>query len=311
MNVISKQVITLPDETLWDALAPQADKTELIYWPDGEELSFDIKQKVTGIVLPYTHESSTLRKLNEFPNLTWVQTQSTGYDNVLPWLPDGIRLSNAAGVHASSTAELAIGLVLASLRNIDQAARDMMRETWREQRHRSLADRSVVVIGTGNIGGAIVRRLEPFEVNIFRVGRTERLDEQGIIYSLTQLRSLLPQADVVILTLPLNAETSGLVNKEFLSTMPDGALLVNVGRGGVVNTNDLLAEVSSGRLYAALDVIEPEPLPVGHPLWQLPNVLITPHLGGNTSAFAPRIKRLLLDQLHRINKGELPANLVF
>jgi phosphoglycerate dehydrogenase-like enzyme len=121
---------------------------------------------------------------------------------------------------------------------------------------------------------------------------------------------MLPQADVVILAPPLTPETEGLVNKEFLAGMADGALLVNVARGRVVDTEALLAELSTGRLHAALDVTEPEPLPAGHPLWSAPNVLISPHVAGLTAALAPRARRLLVDQARRHAAGEPLANVV-
>jgi phosphoglycerate dehydrogenase-like enzyme len=125
-----------------------------------------------------------------------------------------------------------------------------------------------------------------------------------------ELPDLLPEADVVVLTVPYTAETRGMVDAAFLGAMKDGALLVNVARGPVVDTAALVAETSSGRLRAALDVTDPEPLPPDHPLWALPNVLVSPHVGGNTSAFLPRARRLVLDQLRRHAAGEPLRNVI-
>jgi phosphoglycerate dehydrogenase-like enzyme len=124
------------------------------------------------------------------------------------------------------------------------------------------------------------------------------------VHPLSDLPRLLPDADVVVLTTPLNKSSHGLVNADFLARMKDGALLVNVARGKVVDTKALLAELETGRITAALDVTDPEPLPPGHPLWHAPGVLISPHTGGATSAFLPRAHRLLVSQLSRWLAGE-------
>ena len=145
----------------------------------------------------------------------------------------------------------------------------------------------------------------PFEVaRVARVARSTRTTERGPVHPLTELPALLPEADVVILSTPLTAATRHLVDADFLARMKDGALLVNVARGGVVDTEALLTELETGRITAALDVVEPEPLPRGHPLWSAPGVLISPHVGGPTSAFLPRAKRLLVDQLNRFVNRE-------
>lgn len=174
-----------------------------------------------------------------------------------------------------------------------------------------LADKHVLIVGYGAIGGAIEDRLTPFEVaRVTRVARSARTTERGPVHPLTELPELLPEADVVIMVTPLTEDTRGLVNAEFLARLKDGALLVNVGRGPVVDTKALLAELESGRITAALDVTDPEPLPQEHPLWQAPGVLISPHVGGPTSAFLPRAKRLLAAQLTRFAAGEPLENVV-
>jgi phosphoglycerate dehydrogenase-like enzyme len=130
------------------------------------------------------------------------------------------------------------------------------------------------------------------------------------VHPLTELPALLPDADVVILSTPLNEATRGLADARFLARLKDGALLVNVARGAVVDTEALLTELESGRITAALDVTDPEPLPQGHPLWHAPGVLVSPHVGGSTSAFWPRAKRLLAAQLTRFAAGEPLENVV-
>ncbi|MFG2335965.1 2-hydroxyacid dehydrogenase [Streptomyces yangpuensis] len=260
-------------------------------------------------VAPYMKSAEvTVRPLAAMPAVRVVQTLTAGIDDVLGRLGDlrpGVRLCNAAGVHTASTAELALALTLASLRGIPGMVRGQDREEWRSGFYDALADKSVLIIGYGSIGSAVEDRLVPFECErIERVARSARTTARGPVHAIADLPRLLPQADVVILVTPLTDATRGLVGAGFLARMKDGALLVNVSRGPVVDTESLLAEVESGRLRAALDVTDPEPLPAGHRLWHAPNVLITPHVGGSSSAFEPRAKRLLARQLTRFAAGE-------
>lgn len=266
-------------------------------------------------VTPYMKSQEvTLRPLARMPALRVVQTLTAGIDHVLPGLGDlrpGVRLCNARGVHEASTAELALTLVLASLRGIPGMVRGQDREEWRGGFYDALADRSVLIVGYGAIGAAVEDRLVPFECGrITRVARSARTAPHGPVHTLADLPGLLPDADVVVLTTPLTEDTRGLVDAAFLGRMKDGALLVNVSRGPVVDTAALLAELDAGRLRAALDVTDPEPLPAGHPLWHAQNVLITPHVGGSSSAFEPRAKRLVARQLTRFAAGEEVQNTV-
>ncbi|MGW0366245.1 2-hydroxyacid dehydrogenase [Streptomyces sp. NPDC002990] len=276
---------------------------------DGEETFPADPADCVFYVTPYMKSPAvTVRPLAAMPALRVVQTLTSGVDHVLGGLGDlrpGVRLCNAAGVHTASTAELALTLVLASLRGIPGMVHGQDREEWRSGFYEALADKSVLIVGYGSIGAAVEDRLAPFECGrIARVARSERSTGRGPVHALADLPRLLPDADVVILVTPLTDATRGLAGADFLRRMKDGALLVNVARGPVVDTDALLAEVESGRLRAALDVTDPEPLPPGHPLWHAPNVLITPHVGGSSSAFEPRAKRLLARQLSRFAAGE-------
>jgi phosphoglycerate dehydrogenase-like enzyme len=248
--------------------------------------------------------------MGRMPALEVVQALTAGVDNVLPHLPPGVALCNAAGVHDASTAELAVGLTLASLRHLDDFARAMPEGAWRYGRHEALADKRVLVVGFGSIGRAIARRLSGFECEVVAVARSARTQEGIEVHAMDALPWLLPSADVVILIVPLTEETRGLADRAFLRRMRDGALLVNVARGPVVDTDALLEECATGRLRAALDVTDPEPLPPEHPLWRTPGVLISPHVGGNTSAFLPRAQRLVAAQLRRHWAGEPLSNVI-
>ncbi|CAM5414686.1 2-hydroxyacid dehydrogenase [Streptomyces canus] len=266
-------------------------------------------------VVPYMKPLDVvLRPMPHLSSVEVVQTLSAGVDNVAPGLRHlrpGVRLCNARGVHEASTAELTLTLVLASLRGIPDFVRAQEKGEWRGGFRPSLADKNVLIVGYGSIGSAIEDRLVPFEVaRVARVARSARTTERGPVHPLTELPALLPEADVVILSTPLDETTRHLADADFLARMKDGALLVNIARGPVVDTKALLAELETGRITAALDVTDPEPLPRGHPLWQAPGVLVSPHVGGPTSAFLPRAKRLLVDQLTRYVNQEPLRNVI-
>ena len=257
---------------------------------------------VTLFLPPYMGDGADLALMTRMPSLRAVQTLTAGVDNVWPHLPVTASLHNAAHVHDASTAELAMALMLASLRRLDDFARSG--GDWRFGTYDALADRRVLIIGYGGIGQALERRLAGFEVDITRVARTRRvLPDGAVVHGIDELPALLPLADVVVLAVPHTVQTRGLVDAEFLALMPTGSLLVNVARGPIVVTDDLLQAVSTGRVKVALDVTDPEPLPSTHPLWSLPGVLISPHVGGNTTAFLPRARRLVSDQLRRWMAG--------
>ena len=225
-------------------------------------------------------------------------------------VPDGVTLCNARGVHDASTAELAVALVLASLRGFPDFVRAADGQRWAPGPRPALADRTVLIVGYGSVGAAVEQRLAGFEVDVRRVARTPRMSPAGPVEGFDRLDAMLGESDVVVLCVPLTDETTGLVDAGFLARMRDGALLVNVARGAVVDTPALVAELSSGRILAALDVTDPEPLPAGHPLWSAPGLLLSPHVGGNTSAFLPRAFRMLADQLARFATGQPLLNVV-
>ncbi|WP_171112797.1 MULTISPECIES: 2-hydroxyacid dehydrogenase [Streptomyces] len=290
------------------------DGPEYRFWNGGETFPAD-PADCSFYVVPYMKPTGVgVRPMPEMTSVQVVQTLSAGIDHVEPGLghlPPGVRLCNARGVHEASTAELALALILASLRGIPDFVRAQDRGEWIGGFRPALADRTVLIVGYGSIGAAIEDRLAPFELaRVARVARSERTTARGPVHPLTELPVLLPEADVVILSTPLTETTRGLVNDEFLSRMKDGALLVNIARGPVVDTKALLTELESGRITAALDVTDPEPLPPSHPLWQAPGLLISPHVGGPTSAFLPRAKRLLVDQLHRFVNREPLRNVI-
>lgn len=257
-------------------------------------------------VPPYQVGPAVSEVLPRMTSLEVVQTLTAGVDNVRAHVPDGVLLCNGRGIHDTSTAELALTLVLSSLRGVPGFVRDQDRHRWNTGWHPALADRRVLIVGYGAVGEAVERRLLPFEVEVVRVARRAR---DGV-HPITELPVLLPDADVVVLVVPLTDETRGLVDADFLAAMKDGALLVNVARGAVVDTAAVVDALHAGRLHYATDVAEVEPLPEDHPLWDAPHLLVSPHVGGASSAMWPRARRLVRDQLHRYAAGEELVNVM-
>ncbi|HET6920429.1 MAG TPA: 2-hydroxyacid dehydrogenase [Jiangellaceae bacterium] len=282
-----------------------AEDLEVLTWAGRGPLPDDVR-RVEFYVMPYTFEPVTGEVITRMPRLRVVQTLTAGVEHVTAYLHPGVTLCNARGVHDASTAELAVTLTLASLRGIADFVRAQDRMEWTHGERASLADKTVLIVGYGSIGTAIEGRLRPFECDVLRVARRARDGVAGF----ESLLPLVERADVVVLTVPLTAQTRGLVDAAFLARMRDGTVLVNVSRGPVVDTDALLTELSAGRLTAALDVTDPEPPPAGHPLWSAPGLLLTPHVGGDTSAFRPRAIRLVIDQLKRFANNEPLANVV-
>lgn len=266
----------------------------------------DSVAEVRFYVTPYAVGPGVAEVLPRMSEVDVVQTLSAGVDNVRGAVPEGVTLCNGRGIHDTSTAELALTLILSSLRGIPQFVRAQDRASWEFTWRPALADKRVLLVGYGAIGAAIEARLLPFEVEVVPVARRAR---DGV-HAIEELPDLLPTADVVVLILPLTDATRGLVDAAFLDRMKDGALLVNVARGAVVVTDDLVAALGTGRISAALDVAEVEPLPAAHPLWRAPGLLVSPHVGGASSAMWPRAHRLVRDQLHRYAAGKPLANVM-
>lgn len=244
--------------------------------------------------------------LPRLPRLQVLQVLTAGVESVRPLVPEGVTLCNGRGIHDASTAELVVALALAAQRALPEFVLSQDAGEWTPRQTTGLADARVLIVGYGSIGQALERRLEGFEVEITRVARRERDGVSGM----PDLPSLLPEADIVVLLVPSTPQTHHLVDAAFLARMRDGALLVNVSRGAVVDQEALLAELGTGRLRAALDVTDPEPLPPGDPLWTAPGLVLTPHVGGGTAAMRPRARALVEAQLRRWVAGEPLENVI-
>jgi phosphoglycerate dehydrogenase-like enzyme len=297
--------IWVPDQEIADAIATVEGVSTRIYDGRSGELPGD-PAEVVFYVPPFVATPRSREILAEMPNLQVVQLQVAGVDTFLPHIADGVVLCNARGVHDASTAEWVVGGIIAAQREFPGFAGAQRDGRWDWHMTDALTDRTVMIVGYGSVGAAIERRLVPFETKVIRVARTARDGVQPV----GALPELLPAADVVVLIVPSTAETTGMVGKAFLSHMKDGALLVNAARGTVVDTGALLAELTSRRLRAVLDVTDPEPLPAGHPLWSAPGVFITPHVGGSTPASRRRAVALVREQVVRFVAGEPLHNMI-
>lgn len=287
-------VISVPT-VLADLMEP-IEGAQVVTWDMREEPPRD---DLEFVVVPQFN-APRVKRLDELESLRAVITLTAGYEHVTPHLPPGVMLANAVGVHDSATSEMALTLMLAAQRDIAAAVRAQDAEHWEKQHvTRSLADSRVLIVGYGGIGKALAARLVASEATVTAVASQARDGDEFAdrIHSIDDLSALLPDCEIVVLAVPLLPSTQGLLSAPQLRALPDDALVVNVGRGGLIDTGALQAECASGRLRAALDVTDPEPLPDGHPLWTTPGVLITPHRGGSTTAFPRRAAAYAAEQI--------------
>jgi len=264
-----------------------------------EALEEDDLSAIEFYVPPYPGGPAVFEMMFRLPGLKVVQLLTAGVDWILPRIPPGVLLCRAIGVHESSVAEQVLAGVLAITKDIPAFVRFQERAEWAHHRVGGLLGMRAVVLGYGAIGKATGDRLGAFGVEVKGVSRSDR---DGT-FSPSALSALLSNCDLFVITLPLTDETNGLVDGGMLSLLPDGAMVVNVSRGSVVDSAALERELVSGRLRAALDVTEPEPLPRESPLWHLPNVLITPHVGGDTDLFPRLASQMVVAQMRRYIEG--------
>ncbi len=262
------------------------------------------------MLVPHVRRTRLREVLPRLDGLRVIQTLSAGVDFIDGMVPDGVVLCDAAGVHDIGVSEWVLAAILAMQRELPLYVRQQGRAEWKgaPALARELDRAQVLIVGHGSIGRAVAARLRPFGARVAGIARTPRQGDG--VHGLDQLDALLPEADVVVVLLPLTAETRGLVDARFLARMKDGALLVNAGRGAVADTQAITDAVLAGRIRAALDVVDPEPLPADHPLWSAPGVLITPHVAGTSEHFIERAWALVADQLRRYMAGEPLRNVV-
>lgn len=297
-------LIGLPPDALRDELGALPPSVELSDWPgDGGR-----DAEVEVVVLSPAAGAALAAALPGMPRLRLVQTLNAGVDWVPP-LPGGVLLANAGPVHDGPVAEWVLAVVLAMQKRLPDLLDAQRGHRWDTSANlafgtgpaaRDVAGSHVLVIGQGSIGTAVRTRLEAFGAHVEGVARHPRPG----VHTPAALPGLLPAADVVVLLAPATPETAGLVDAAFLARMKPGALLVNASRGALVDTAALLDALRDGRVRAALDATDPEPLPADSPLWSAPGVLVTPHVAGSSAHWRERAYRLVGDQLRRHAAGE-------
>jgi phosphoglycerate dehydrogenase-like enzyme len=286
MTVLAEVPRVLPVRYQWgEPVPPEAGKAEVLIpgkHPPGEQLWRTV------------------------PNLKLIQLLSAGAEDWVGKVPDGVLLSTCRGAHGGSTAEWVVAALLSMYRQLDVFAAAQREGRWARQTTDTLQGKRVLIVGAGDLGQHLRRRLEPFDARCTMVGMTAREGVHGV----RELPELLELHDVVVLMVPLTSRTRGMADAAFLSRMRDGAVLVNAARGAVVDTDALVAELTTGRLRAALDVTDPEPPPAGHSLWTVPGLLLTPHVGGAVRGVRGRSYAVAAAEIARYAGGELPDNLV-
>ncbi|MDF2047842.1 MULTISPECIES: NAD(P)-dependent oxidoreductase [Microbacterium] len=306
MTTATPLTVSVPTAQLRDDLGELPDGVEVVIWDMKDAAP---RERFDMVVPPYMSMDGVVEALSSV-EVGLVQSQSIGYDNVEGRLPEGLVFANASSVHETATAELAVALALAAQRRLPEFVRAQDRGEWIGGGAPGLADRRVTLLGFGGVGRAIAARLKPFELELRAVASHGRLQDEVEVFPLGELAEVLADTDILIASLPGGDATRHIIDDAALSALPDGALVVNVGRGPLVDTDALVDHVRRGRIRAALDVTDPEPLPAGHPLWSLEGALVVPHVGGATDAMRPRIARLVRRQIDRLRAGEEPLNVV-
>ncbi|WP_084127436.1 2-hydroxyacid dehydrogenase [Demequina sp. NBRC 110054] len=306
--------VAVPDQEVADALGDLGDDVRLVLWsPKESDAPEAERDRIDLVCVPHLHGGRHVYgRMGACTNLKAIQIPSAGFEHVAHLVPDGVVLANARGVHDTRVAEATLALALMSRRRLPQYVEAQHRGVWEQDPWTpSLADSRALIVGYGSIAEAIAVRFRACEVHVEGVARSARTAPDGTaVHAVADLPALLPDFDVVVIVTPHDESTDKLVNAEFLAAMPDGALLVNVGRGKVVDTDALLGELKSGRLHAALDVTDPEPLPEGHPLWSAPNCLITPHIAGFEVLTNHRYTDLVRRQVEALRSGGELVNAV-
>ena len=297
---------------------------ELIPLPDQLDHDIDI-----DVWIPDPYPARAIRIVPRLRGVRLVLSLMAGTE----WIPGAVgphvTICNAHGAHNISTAEWTVSAILAMLKHFPFYLDVQRSGQWKRRFEASanyaaitgdtrplyppvmleeLTGKTVLMVGYGGIGKQIERMLAPFNVELLRVARSVRANP--LVHAVSELDSLLPRAQVVVLILPLTADSHGLIGSRQIALMPQGALLVNAARGPIVDTNALVEALNQGRIRAALDVTDPEPLPKGHPLWRCPNLLLTPHVAGSSPQFAPRSLRTAAGELRRYIDGQPLENAV-
>jgi phosphoglycerate dehydrogenase-like enzyme len=316
--------VAYPDTIAKELLRDFPAGVELI--PVSSRMEHDVEAEV-WIPDPYA-----TRAMKTWPRLRGVRlvlSLLAGTEWIEATVGPRVTICNAQGAHNISTAEWTIAAILAALKQFPLFLDIQRSGDWRRRNEASeaysaisgdahphhppvmleeLTGKTVLLVGYGAIGKEIERMLAPFRVEMLRVARTRRTEPE--VHAVGELNGLIPRAEIIVLIVPHTQQTHRLIDHEQFALMRQGTLLVNAARGAVVHTEALVETLRSGRIRAALDVTDPEPLPEGHPLWSCPNVLITPHVAASSPQFARRALQVAAAELRRYMSGEPLHNVV-
>ncbi|MEU0543248.1 2-hydroxyacid dehydrogenase [Nocardia sp. NPDC005978] len=296
--------VLVPDDYGLAALS-RVDGVRALRFSPGKPLP-DGAEKAEILVPGFLVGPEAARIVHALPGLRLVQLLTAGAESWVGKVPEGVRISIARAAHGASTAEWVMTGLLSVYREFTGFAVAQREHRWTQHQTDTLHGKRILIVGAGNLAEELRRMLAPFGTTVALVGTTARDGVHGI----DELPSLLGDFDAVVLMVPVTSRTVGMVDAAFLARMADGAILVNAARGPVVRTDDLLAELHTGRLRAILDVTDPEPLPAGHPLWDAPGLLLTPHVGGSSRGSMERGWAVATEEIARYVAGEEPRNLV-
>lgn len=297
-------VVLVPHPDCASALAEVPGLRPVVY---GMESPLPAEARTARVLVPpFLVTPEAIALTDEMPDLELVQLLTAGAEAWLGRLPDGVALSDCRGAHGGTTAEWVLTALLATYRHLPRFGRAQGEGRWDYHQTEELAGKKILIVGAGDVAENTARRLAAFDVSTTLVGRRARDGVHGT----DELPALLPEHDATVLVVPLTDETRGMADAEFLAAMPDGAVLVNGARGPVCDTDALVAELDSGRLRAAVDVTDPEPLPEGHPLWKVPGLLLTPHVAGSVPLTMARACGVAAEQLRHFVQGKEPPNVV-
>jgi phosphoglycerate dehydrogenase-like enzyme len=295
--------VLVPDDEGLAALS-EVEDVQAVRYRIGEPLPPEAAK--AEVLIPGTNSPAD-SLFAELPNLKLIQLLSAGAEEWVGRVPDGVLLSTCRGAHGGSTAEWVVAVLLSMYRELPGFTADQAAWRWERRTTDTLQGKRALVVGAGDLGRQLRRRLEAFDTRVTMVG----LSARDGVHAVGELPELLGGHDIVALMVPLTSRTRGMVDAGFLAAMSDGAVLVNAARGPVVDTDALVAELKSGRLRAALDVTDPEPLPREHPLWTVPGLVLTPHVGGAVEGVRNRSYAIAAAEIARYAGGELPNNLVY
>ena len=290
--------------TQWDDLEMPDGVTRLS--PANCPLESGDLSEITFYMAPYMGGRKALEYTHSMPRLKYLQVPNAGFDDALEFLRPGMILCNARGVHDASTAELAVALAISARRGFYDFSIAQQQEIWAAKRYSSFNDSHIGILGAGSIARTLGKYISPYDVKVTYFSRSGGEN----VVSISNFDDYLPSLDILFIVIPLNSDSKGFMDSRRLSMMKQGAVLVNVGRGPIVDTDALVEALNSGHISAGIDVTDPEPLPAGHPLWKAKNLVLSPHVGGNSTAFERRGRALAQAQINLLGEGKDLLNIV-